>query len=73
MDVLADAESATFGQFGIDFGKRRLYQLDESGTPIPIALGSRAFGILELLVSHAGELVSKNDIMNTVWPGLAVE
>ncbi len=73
MDVLAYAENATFGRFGIDFGKRRLYQLDESDTPIPIALGSRAFGILALLVSRAGELVSKNDIMNTVWPGLAVE
>ncbi|WP_158921433.1 winged helix-turn-helix domain-containing protein [Acidisphaera sp. S103] len=73
MDVLADAESATFGQFGIDFGKQRLYQLDESGTPIPIALGSRAFGILAFLVSHAGELVSKNEIMAAVWPGLAVE
>jgi adenylate cyclase len=73
MDVLADAESATFGQFVIDLGKRRLYQIDESGTPIPIALGSRAFSILALLVSHAGELVNKNDIMNTVWPGLAVE
>lgn len=73
MDALADAENATFGPFGIDFGQRRLYRLDESGTPTPVALGSRAFGILALLVSRAGELVSKNDILNTVWPGLAVE
>jgi PQQ-dependent catabolism-associated CXXCW motif protein len=73
MDVLADAESVMFGQFCIDFGKRRLYQFDESGTPIPIALGSRAFDILALLVSRPAELVSKTDIMTTVWPGLAVE
>ncbi len=73
MDVLADPESATFGPFGIDFGTRRLYRFDESGTPVPIALGSRAFGILALLVTRAGELVTKNDIMNAVWPGLAVE
>lgn len=73
MDSLADAESATFGQFGIDFGRRQLYQFDNSGTPAPITLGSRAFGILALLVSHPGELVTKNDILKTVWPGLAVE
>ena len=41
------------------------------GTPVP--LGSRALDILRVLVEHGGQLVPKQQIMEAVWPGLAVE
>jgi hypothetical protein len=39
----------------------------------PAALGPRAFDVLLPLVERAGELVSKNQLLDLVWPGLVVE
>ncbi|WP_271605545.1 ATP-binding protein [Bradyrhizobium sp. CCBAU 11434] len=39
---------------------------------VPVAIGSRAFDILEVLVQSAGELVTKNELMDKVWPGAAI-
>lgn len=39
----------------------------------PVALGSRAFDVLRVLVDQAGELVRKDELMDQVWPGLVVE
>src|SRR3954453_21055338 len=38
-----------------------------------VSLGSRALTVLQLLVERGGQLVAKQDIMDAVWPGLAVE
>src|SRR5262249_22512903 len=38
----------------------------------PVILGGRAFEILEVLVQSAGELVTKDALMNGVWPGAVV-
>ncbi|WP_346658103.1 winged helix-turn-helix domain-containing protein [Bradyrhizobium sp. 157] len=40
---------------------------------MPVKLGSRATDILRLLVSRAGEVVPKNEILAYAWPGLVVE
>lgn len=37
-----------------------------------IRLGSRAFEVLRVLVSHAGEVVSRRDLMMFVWPDTTV-
>ena len=39
----------------------------------PVALGPRAFDVLLALAERAGQLVSKNDLLDLVWPGLVVE
>lgn len=39
----------------------------------PVALGGRAFDLLDLLVRHADRVVSKEEIFEAVWPGLAVQ
>ncbi|WP_177313891.1 winged helix-turn-helix domain-containing protein, partial [Burkholderia ubonensis] len=39
----------------------------------PVRIGSRAFDILELLILANGALVSKDDIMQRVWPRTVVE
>jgi predicted ATPase/DNA-binding winged helix-turn-helix (wHTH) protein len=38
-----------------------------------VTLGSRAFDVLLVLAERAGELVSKNELLDRVWPGVAVE
>ena len=37
-----------------------------------MALGSRALDLLVLLVTRYGDLVSKDEILSAVWPGLTV-
>lgn len=52
----------------VDLTKR---ELRANSSTIPI--GSRAFEIIETLVLSAGALVTKDDLMRRVWPGLIVE
>lgn len=40
---------------------------------IPVTLGQRAIEVLLTLVSRAGQLVTKDEIMSEVWPGVIVE
>ena len=37
------------------------------------ALGARAFDLLLTLVERREQVVSKNELLDTVWPGLIVE
>lgn len=39
----------------------------------PAAVGARAFDLLLTLIEHRGRLVSKDDLLDLVWPGLVVE
>lgn len=57
-----------FGPFMLD---QTLRLLEKDGAPVP--LGSRAFDILCLLVSRAGEVVTKDELMATAWPDLTVD
>ena len=56
------------GEWEVDLARR---ELRARGIPVPI--GGRAFEIIEVLVRSAGELVTKNDLMGSVWPGAIVE
>jgi predicted ATPase/DNA-binding winged helix-turn-helix (wHTH) protein len=57
-----------FGPFRLS--RRRRTLLGEGG---PVALGARAFDLLAVLIDRRGKLVSKNELLDLVWPGLAVE
>jgi predicted ATPase/DNA-binding winged helix-turn-helix (wHTH) protein len=57
----------TSGECEIDLARRELRVL---GFPVPI--GGRAFDIIEVLAQSAGELVTKDELMNRVWPGAIV-
>jgi DNA-binding winged helix-turn-helix (wHTH) protein len=50
-----------------------LFRLDQAGMAEPVPLGGRALALLGLLVERHGELVSKDAIMEAVWPGRVVE
>lgn len=55
------------GQWQVHLGRRELLV---SGVAVPI--GARAFEIIEVLVQSANELVTKNDLMDRIWPGAIV-
>jgi non-specific serine/threonine protein kinase len=37
-----------------------------------VALGSRAFDVLQMLVDARGDLVTKDEILSRIWPGIVV-
>jgi predicted ATPase/DNA-binding winged helix-turn-helix (wHTH) protein len=55
------------GDCEIDLARRELRVL---GSPVPI--GARAFEVIEVLARSAGALVTKDGLMNRVWPGAIV-
>jgi adenylate cyclase len=73
MDKLAEPSTCQFDDFVLDVRVRTLFRLNAKCAHIPIALGSRAIEILCLLVGRAGGLVSRQEIMDAVWPNIAVE
>jgi adenylate cyclase len=73
MDMLAEPRTCQFDDFLLDLRVRGLFQLDTRRVPIPVPLGSRAIDILCLLVGRRGGMVTRQEIMDAVWPNLAVE
>src|SRR6267142_2719072 len=40
---------------------------------VPASLGARAFDVLLALIDNRDRLVTKNELLDIVWPGLVVE
>ncbi len=57
-----------FGHFELQPSERRLLANGE-----PVIVGPRAFDLLIALVERAGELLSKEELLERVWPKLVVE
>jgi predicted ATPase/DNA-binding winged helix-turn-helix (wHTH) protein len=57
-----------FGDFELQPDQRLLLRHGQ-----PLTLTARAFGVLVALVERAGQLVSKDELMQRVWAGLVVE
>jgi predicted ATPase/DNA-binding winged helix-turn-helix (wHTH) protein len=55
------------GECEIDLARR---ELRVSGAFVPV--GGRAFQIIEVLADSAGELVTKDELMDRIWPGAIV-
>src|SRR6478735_11559676 len=68
MAALMDKDQISFGPFRFDLGDNKL-----SFQGAPISLGSRALEILRVLALAKGNVVSKDQLLDAVWPGLAVE
>src|SRR5207237_6200466 len=56
-----------FGEFCLDAGNRRLLRDGQ-----PVALNSKYFDVLLLLVSRCGQLVEKATIFAEIWSGVFV-
>ena len=57
-----------FGHVEVRSGERQLLVDGQ-----PAALGARAFDLLLALIEHRDRVVSKNELLDLVWPGLVVE
>ncbi len=57
-----------FGPFHLDVRERRL-----SRGPVVIPLRLKVFDTLRVLVENAGRLVTKQELLDTVWPDTSVE
>ena len=56
-----------FAEFRLDPVSGHLYRRNE-----PVALAPKAFALLQYLAGQAGRLVSKEELLGAVWPGVFV-
>lgn len=57
----------TFDRYRLDLPNEQIWQDDQL-----IALTNKAFAVLRYLVEHAGQLVTKAELFDTLWSGTAV-
>ena len=62
------AGAVAFGPFLLQAAQRRI---EKNGSPLQ--LSARAFDILVALIEQAGTVVSKDDLMTRVWPGVTID
>ena len=62
-----------FDTFRFNSQSRELLRVGNEGPPTAIPLGSRTADLLLLFLQRPGDLVTKNEIMNAVWPNAAME
>ena len=72
MDARTVEDIFLFEGFRLGPAAGGLFQRDDAGIFVPVALGSGALDLLVLLVTRYGDLVSKDEILSAVWPGLTV-
>jgi DNA-binding winged helix-turn-helix (wHTH) protein/pimeloyl-ACP methyl ester carboxylesterase len=65
---IADRRAYRFGPFHLDVRERRL---SRGGEVIPLRL--KVFDTLRVLVENSGRLVTKQELLDTVWPETTVE
>ncbi len=63
-----DRKTIRFGDFLLDVDERRLARGDE-----PIQLMPKVFDLLAVLATNHGRLLTKTELMDLVWPDVAVE
>ena len=68
MGSVASPERYRFGAFEVQVDERRLLS---DGTVV--SLRPRAFDLLAAFVDRAGHLVTKDELLDRVWPGVVVE
>jgi predicted ATPase/DNA-binding winged helix-turn-helix (wHTH) protein len=68
MTPVTETDAFVFGPFRLEVARRELL-----AHGVPVALGQRAFDVLLTLVSRHGQLVTKDELMAEVWPGIVVE
>jgi DNA-binding winged helix-turn-helix (wHTH) protein len=73
MKALAQGGVFQFEGFRIDRQSRVLLRREEAGAFVPMAVGSRALDVLDVLLDRAGNLVLRDEFMAAVWPATAVE
>jgi DNA-binding winged helix-turn-helix (wHTH) protein len=71
--MLLMSRTLIFDRFRFKLPTRELLCVAEDGSETPIPLGLRAADVLLFFLERPGELVTKSEIMQAVWPNAAVE
>jgi DNA-binding winged helix-turn-helix (wHTH) protein/uncharacterized membrane protein HdeD (DUF308 family) len=71
--MLLRSQCVVFGDFRFNVSTRELLRIGNHGVVTPVTLGSRAADLLLLFLNRPGQLISKSEIMDAVWPNMAVE
>jgi DNA-binding winged helix-turn-helix (wHTH) protein len=64
---MEDAHDHQFGHFRLDALDQRLWRGKDE-----LVLRPKTFAVLSHLVKHAGRLVSRDELLEAVWPGIVV-
>jgi DNA-binding winged helix-turn-helix (wHTH) protein len=56
-------QTFSFGLYRLDLAEARLWRGKQE-----VRLTGKAFAVLRYLVTHAGELVTKDDLFQAIWP-----
>ena len=67
------AQAFLLGDFLLDRRGGGLFRMGKNGETAPVAIGARALDLLCALVERHGDLVTKQEIMDAVWPSTTVE
>jgi len=67
------SRTLVFDRFRFKLPTRELLRVADDGSEAPIPLGLRAADVLLFFLERPGELVTKSEIMQAVWPGAVVE
>jgi TolB-like protein/DNA-binding winged helix-turn-helix (wHTH) protein/Tfp pilus assembly protein PilF len=73
VDALGSSDVYLFDQFRLQSRGGGLFRQNSAGAWTPVEIGTRALEVLGVLVGRHGKVVSRDEIMRTVWPGIAVE
>ena len=73
MEEHSGDDTVRFGGFRFDRRRGCLLREDENGGLTLVPIGSRALDVLGLLIDRQGDVVSKDEILTAVWPGVVVE
>src|SRR5215472_3885997 len=71
--VVWASRTLVFDRYRFKWPTRELLRVAEDGSETPIPLGLRAADVLLYFLERPGELVTKSEIMQAVWPDTVVE
>src|SRR5213075_3247610 len=64
---MGNEKRIVFDPFSLDLANEQLWRGSDA-----IKLRPKAFAVLDHLLEHPGQLVTKDDLLNAVWPGTFV-
>jgi DNA-binding winged helix-turn-helix (wHTH) protein len=73
MDAFVAGETLEFEGWRFDTRTGDLFSKDPRGAWAPVSIGARARNVLAILLQQPGVLVSKDAIIDAVWPNVTVE
>ena len=72
MDATTTSDTYRFGRFRLEAHGAGLSRRADGGTWEPVTIGSRALELVLLLRRH-GEILTREEVIDNVWPGAVVE